>query len=318
MPGGYRHILDNPEHRRKAQRVFVDKATNDVILRLHETDIVRVKPNGDVILSTGGWATHKTINGMNDALVLFDMYVDSADNNPPRGNWRVYDVDGTVITYINNKVNYIMTIPAKGDDADNRCRWLAEAFNVPYDPAAKAPVQPRVVSAPPRPAGMQPAPAAVAAVPVAPQPVPVAVAVPVAVHRASSSVPPPRQQGPSGSWAHVAAAGSHAPARQPAGEGWCYSPQQRQLSPYAGHCSTSCSRTGPMALHGTGTCVVVLWQLVSGFSPGCLHYVQIALITFTTAFVVNMPTFKVLGMMVLMVLHGIPTFSHHLYLVLRC
>lgn len=232
MPrGGYGNILDNPEHRRRAQQVFVDRATNDVILRLHETDIVRVRPNGDVILSTGGWATHKTLNGMNDALELFDMWVEARDNQPPRGNWQVYDIDGTIIPYTNNKVNYIITINATGEDAHNRCRWLAEAFNVPYAPRAPA-GQARIVSAPPRPVQQTPAAILPAAVPqrtanTGPAALrPAAAATPPAasaVPRPATLAAPPRQQG-AGSWANIAASGlkpaATAAARAPAGKQW--------------------------------------------------------------------------------------------------
>eukprot|EP00878_Enallax_costatus_P017958 GHUV01018884.1.p1 GENE.GHUV01018884.1~~GHUV01018884.1.p1 ORF type:complete len:251 (+),score=62.64 GHUV01018884.1:389-1141(+) len=231
MPGAPRQFLDNPEHRRRAQTVRVDRATNDVILRLHETDIVRVRPNGDVILSTGGWATHKTMNGMNDALELFDMWVECPDNNPPRGHWQVYDIDGTTIPYINNKVNYILTIKANGADAHNRCKWLAEAFSVPYTSSTPAAApQARVVSGPPRPTqqvvtgppGLTSAAAAQRAVTTGPGTAATssrtAVAAPPAsaVPRPTSLAPPPRQQ--AGSWANIAASGLTAAARAPAGE----------------------------------------------------------------------------------------------------
>lgn len=231
MPGVPRRFVDNPEHRRRAQTVFVDRDTNDVILRLHETDIVRVKPNGDVILSTGGWATHKTMNGMNDALELFDMWVECPDDNPPRGHWQVYDIDGSTIPYINNKVNYIFTVKANGADAHNRCKWLADAFGVPYTPSPPpaAAAQARVVSAPPRPqqpaaAGLpRTAPAAAAQRAVTTGPGTAAsssratVAPPAsAVPRPTSLAPPPRQQ--AGSWANIAAKGVATSARAPAGE----------------------------------------------------------------------------------------------------
>ncbi|WIA38369.1 hypothetical protein OEZ86_001699 [Tetradesmus obliquus] len=75
---------DRFEFRHKSQKVWVDRTTNDVILRLHETDIVRVRPNGDVTLSTGGWATHKTLQSMNDALWLFGMFVGSTSEFVPQ------------------------------------------------------------------------------------------------------------------------------------------------------------------------------------------------------------------------------------------
>lgn len=145
---------NNFEYRRRSQRVTVDRPTGDVILRLHQTDIVRVRPNGDVILSTGGWATLKTLSSMNDALELFGMEVKAGRGGFSAGNWTVTDSDGSVHDYTNDKTHYITTIRSKGADDRQRAQWLAEAYEVPYHPPAApaaAPSGPRIaaVSAPP-------------------------------------------------------------------------------------------------------------------------------------------------------------------------
>lgn len=181
------------EFRRQSQRVFVD--SGDVILRLHKTDIVRVKANGDVILSTGGWATPKTMHSMNDALELFGMWVESVKGRRiPLGQWQVTDSDGTVHPYNCDSEHYITTIKAKGPDDRQRAQWLAEAYEVPYIPQAaaaqatsRAPAGPRVVSAQPAAA---PAARRVAAASTWPTP---AAAV-------------PRVPGTGGSWANIAKA----------------------------------------------------------------------------------------------------------------
>jgi len=151
---------DNFEFRRKFQKVFQDRITGDVVLRLHETDIVRVRPNGDVILSTGGWATHKTMSSMNDALELFSMFVDTASGSPPQGRWQVTDSDGSVHLYTNDKHNFMTTIRSKGAEDKGRAQWLAEAYGVTYT-APTAPTGPRVAAAAapqgPRIAAPQPA-----------------------------------------------------------------------------------------------------------------------------------------------------------------
>lgn len=182
------------EYRRRSQRVFVDRATNDVILRLHQTDIVRVRPNGDVILSTGGWATHKTQASMNDVLQLFDMYVDCASASPPQGRWQVTDSDGTIHPYNNDETNYIITIRSKGGDDKKRAQWLAEAYEVPYTPTAAAAAQgPRVASAP-RTATVMHAP-----------PAPAQPRAANGVAAASAVAAAARVPGVGGSWANIAA-----------------------------------------------------------------------------------------------------------------
>lgn len=162
MPGNYGE-RDNFDFRRKAQRVFVDRPTGDVILRLHETDIVRVTSRGDVILSTGGWATRKTLTSMNDALELFGMWVESISRSETQGNWQVTDSDGSVHPYNNNRQNFTTTIRAKSADDRQRAEWLADAYEIPYTPraapppAAAAPSGPRVAAAPAAAAGVPPA-----------------------------------------------------------------------------------------------------------------------------------------------------------------
>ncbi|WIA18072.1 hypothetical protein OEZ85_009553 [Tetradesmus obliquus] len=164
---------DRFEFRRKSQKVWVDRGTNDVILRLHETDIVRVRPNGNVTPSTGGWATHKTLQSMNDALRLFGMFVGSTSKFVPQGDWVVYDTDGQTFPYPNNKVNISTTIPGRGCYAYMRSKWLADEYNVLYTTtyvpaaaaAAAAAVQqpPRHVIGVPQPPHLVPAAAAAAA-----------------------------------------------------------------------------------------------------------------------------------------------------------
>jgi hypothetical protein len=179
-PGG-RFAGDNFEFRRKAQHVFVDKDSGDVVLRLHETNIVRVSPAGDVTLCTGGWATHKTMQSMNDALRHFHMSVECEYASPPQGRWQVCDDDGTLHRYYTDKNDFTTTIRAKPNSTDSkRAKWLADAYNVPYAPPptrASAASGPRVASlqpaagaaqvlhAPPAPHRANGAPAAPAAAP---------------------------------------------------------------------------------------------------------------------------------------------------------
>jgi hypothetical protein len=37
--------------------VFLDRASGEVVVRFHRTDVVRIRPNGDVRLTTGGYFT---------------------------------------------------------------------------------------------------------------------------------------------------------------------------------------------------------------------------------------------------------------------
>lgn len=44
------------------------QARGDLVYRFHKTDIVIVRANGDIKLTTGGWYTATTMASMNDVL----------------------------------------------------------------------------------------------------------------------------------------------------------------------------------------------------------------------------------------------------------
>jgi hypothetical protein len=48
--------------------LILDTNTNDIAVRLHHTDILTFKPDGSIILDTGGWKTMVTKDRMNEFL----------------------------------------------------------------------------------------------------------------------------------------------------------------------------------------------------------------------------------------------------------
>lgn len=48
------------DRRRKYFNIRKDEATQDITVRMHRTDLVRYKPNGDVIINNGGWVSSST------------------------------------------------------------------------------------------------------------------------------------------------------------------------------------------------------------------------------------------------------------------
>jgi len=147
---------DSRAFRRTFQKVFVENNTNTVVLRLHETDIVRVKPNGDVILNSGGWTTWKTMQSMNDVLELFDMAVASTGGSVNAGNWIVDDGHGKKYRYADN-----MLVPAGAEEDRHRARIVLEEYELPV-PAALVPkpvtttARPPTTIAPQTPAASRP------------------------------------------------------------------------------------------------------------------------------------------------------------------
>ena len=54
------HTSPPPPHRAKCQHLVVFAGVDEVVLRFHKTKIVRIRPNGDMMLTSGGWPTATT------------------------------------------------------------------------------------------------------------------------------------------------------------------------------------------------------------------------------------------------------------------
>jgi hypothetical protein len=77
-------------HQRSHQHTQVFSEGGDSVVRLHQTNIVTIRANGDVSLSSGGWRTHQTLKGINMSLKTFvpGLQVVS-DGHVAEGSWRV-------------------------------------------------------------------------------------------------------------------------------------------------------------------------------------------------------------------------------------
>ena len=76
--------------RARGQHTQVFAVDGDTLVRLHQTNIVTIRANGDVSLSSGGWRTHQTLKGINMSLKTFvpGLQVVS-DGHVAEGAWRV-------------------------------------------------------------------------------------------------------------------------------------------------------------------------------------------------------------------------------------
>jgi len=54
------------ESRKLANNTYLMRQNDDIVVRLHETNIITFKPDGKVVLSSGGWLTPTTKNRLND------------------------------------------------------------------------------------------------------------------------------------------------------------------------------------------------------------------------------------------------------------
>lgn len=58
----------NKESRKEAENTYLKRRGEDIALLYHETDVATFKPNGDIILNSGGWHTLTTKERINWAL----------------------------------------------------------------------------------------------------------------------------------------------------------------------------------------------------------------------------------------------------------
>jgi hypothetical protein len=80
------------------------RANGDRVIRLHHTDIVTVKANGDIVLNSGGWQTVTTKDRMNCKAIypwrIYQMnkiwYVHTGDNKHVFADGITLHADGTV------------------------------------------------------------------------------------------------------------------------------------------------------------------------------------------------------------------------------
>ena len=94
MNGGGAAAAANMRARGQHTQVFTDESQN-CIVRLHQTNIVTVRQNGDLVLSSGGWRTHQTLKGINTALKTFSPGMQVLpDGHVAEGAWRVSNGSG--------------------------------------------------------------------------------------------------------------------------------------------------------------------------------------------------------------------------------
>lgn len=63
------------ESRKIANNTYLKRRGEDIALLLHQTDVVTFKPNGDIVLNSGGWRTPTTKERINIGLVHTDYMV---------------------------------------------------------------------------------------------------------------------------------------------------------------------------------------------------------------------------------------------------
>ena len=76
--------------RTRSHHTQVFSEGGDTVVRLHQTNIVTIRANGDVVLSSGGWRTHQSLKGINLSLQAVASGLQLvADGHVADASWRV-------------------------------------------------------------------------------------------------------------------------------------------------------------------------------------------------------------------------------------
>lgn len=114
---------------RQNQSCFLDELTGEVIVKFYKTEVVKVKPSGEVRLDSGGFHNPSTFASLNDALNLIGIRV-IANGDVKQGNWSVSD--GRTLARFSDG----MVLAAKGVLTQNRGEVILQAFKHPHASAA--------------------------------------------------------------------------------------------------------------------------------------------------------------------------------------
>ena len=73
----------------RARNLSVVSTEGDTVVKLHQTNIVIARANGNIELSSGGWRTFQTLKGINQSLRSVSGLQVVADGPVAEGSWRV-------------------------------------------------------------------------------------------------------------------------------------------------------------------------------------------------------------------------------------
>lgn len=117
--------------RRKAQSCFIEEATGDVVVQYHETIIVRISPEGDILLDSGGFHKAMTMASFNDVLSAVGVKVSAPEaGRLEDSQWLVSDGHSLF------RFQDGMTLGSKGPHSATRGPLVLQAFNNPSAAAA--------------------------------------------------------------------------------------------------------------------------------------------------------------------------------------
>lgn len=122
---------DFQQIRRKAQMCYIEEATGDVVVQYHNTIIVRISPEGDILLDSGGFHKRMTLASFNDVLAPVGIKVSAPEAGRLEDTqWLVSD--GRSLFRFQDG----MTLDSKGIHSATRGALVLQAFDNPSAAAA--------------------------------------------------------------------------------------------------------------------------------------------------------------------------------------
>ncbi|MFA5049291.1 MAG: hypothetical protein WC516_09770 [Patescibacteria group bacterium] len=112
----------NIQSRKIANNTYLQRRDSDIVVKLHDTDIITYKSNGDIVLNSGGWHTMTTKDRLNNNLPR-ELYI-----SQNKGIWYIKNLrykDGLTIKASGKILNYDKT---SNDSKDNKLKAKIKAY----------------------------------------------------------------------------------------------------------------------------------------------------------------------------------------------
>lgn len=96
------NILGNKKSKKLKNNTYLIRTDNDIVIKLHNTNIITFKSNGDIILTSGNWRTQVTKDRINEYADGFVLTIKNGIWILCKGNNKYIFEDGIVVS---DKIN---------------------------------------------------------------------------------------------------------------------------------------------------------------------------------------------------------------------
>ena len=118
----------NAQSRKLANNTYAHRRGDDIAVRLHETDVLTFRPNGTVVLDSGGWRSTTTKSRFNEFLPMpFRVWQAKGRWNVQAGDVRADYFDGMVVDLRNPDALASAGLPATTVAKEDKANRILDA-----------------------------------------------------------------------------------------------------------------------------------------------------------------------------------------------